>query len=319
MIGNIPLNIEKKSNSWYNIKGKLYVRGETMTDNIDQKNDAVERLVMTPELEKELSRQWDNIGICNDFVFCKIMQDEELLAELIRRILPELKFTKLYITAQKAVEIGMDIHGVRFDIFAALEDGSVVQIEMQVLDTGNLPRRIRFYSSLADTQMLEKGIVYSKLKDSYIVMICPFDQYGEGRHIYTFTNRCKQDLNLEMGDGTTKIVLNAVGTLDDVSDKLKAFLDYVAGKTVDDEYVKKLDEAVHKARANKEWRREYMTLMMRDLENQEIGLEKGRSIRDREKIEEMLKRGKEPKEIADFCNYPLELILEVQKNLLVLQ
>lgn len=37
-----------------------------------------------------------------------------------------------------------------------------------------------------------------------------------------------------------------------------------------------------------------MTLMMRDLENQEIGLEKGRSIRDKEKIEEMLKRGKEP-------------------------
>ena len=57
MIGNIPLNIEKMSNSWYDIKGKLYVRGETMTDNIDQKNDAVERLVMTPELEKELSRQ----------------------------------------------------------------------------------------------------------------------------------------------------------------------------------------------------------------------------------------------------------------------
>ena len=44
-------------------------------------------------------------------------------------------------------------------------------------------------------------------------------------------------------------------------------IDYVAGKTVDDEYVKKLDEAVRKARANKEWRREYMTLMMRDLEN----------------------------------------------------
>ena len=103
-------------------------------------------------------------------------------------------------------------------------------------------------------------------------------------------------------------------TLQRKMDELK-----VEGKTVDDEYVKKLDEAVHKARANKEWRREYMTLMMRDLENQEIGLEKGRSIRDREKIEEILKRGKEPQEIADFCNYPLELILEVQKNLLVLQ
>ena len=107
-------------------------------------------------------------------------------------------------------------------------------------------------------------------------------------------------------------------TLQRKMDELK-----VEGKTVDDEYVKKLDEAVHKARANTEGRREYMTLMMRDLENQEIGLEKGReegrSIRDKEKIEEMLKRGHEPKEIADFCNYPLELILEVQKNLLVLQ
>ena len=49
------------------------------------------------------------------------------------------------------------------------------------------------------------------------------------------------------------------------------------------------------------------------------GREEGRSIRDKEKIEEMLKRGKEPQEISDFCNYPLELILEVQKNLLVLQ
>ena len=104
---------------------------------------------------------------------------------------------------------------------------------------------------MADTQMLEKGVVYSKLKDSYVVMICPFDYYGEGRHMYTFTNICKQNPELEMGDGTTKIVLNAVGTMDDVNGKLKAFLDYVAGKSVNDEYVSKLDAAVRKARANK--------------------------------------------------------------------
>lgn len=96
---------------------------------------------------------------------------------------------------------------------------------MQVLDTGNLPKRLRFYGSLADTQMLEKGVVYSKLRDSYVIMICPFDQYGEGRHVYTFTNRCKEDPDLEMGDGTTKIVLNVAGTMDDVSGGLKSFLD----------------------------------------------------------------------------------------------
>ena len=34
----------------------------------------------------------------------------------------------------------------------------------------------------------------------------PFDFYKKGRHIYTFTNRCKEDDSIEMGDGTTKIV-----------------------------------------------------------------------------------------------------------------
>ena len=264
-------------------------------------------------VEQELIQQWETIGICNDFVFCKIMQDKSLLAELIRMILPDLKFTELDVQAQKVVEFGMDIHGVRFDVFVTLEDGSVVEIEMQVLDTGNLPKRLRFYGSLADTQMLEKGVVYSKLKDSYVIMICPFDSYEEGRHIYTFTNRCKQNPDLEMNDGTTKIVLNAAGTMDDVDGKLKAFLDYVAGKSVDDEYVRRLDEAVKKARANKEWRREYMTLMMRDLENQEMGKEK----RDREKISEMLRKGKTPQEIADFFDYPLELVQEVRDSMLV--
>lgn len=276
-------------------------------------NEENEEVRISPEVEQQVIQQWETIGISNDFVFCKIMQDEELLSELIHRILPDLRFKELQVQSQKSVEIGVDIHGVRFDIFVTLEDGSIVEIEMQVLDNGNLPKRLRFYSSMADTQMLEKGMVYSKLRDSFVIMICPFDFYGEGRHIYTFTNRCKEDHTLEMGDGTTQIVLNALGTMDDVSDKLRAFLDYVAGKTVDDEYVRKLDEAVRRARANKEWRREYMTLMMRDLENQEMGIEK----EQKDRIAIMLQDGKTPQAIAEFCKYPIELIKEVQKSMLM--
>ena len=90
-----------------------------------------------------------------------------------------------------------------------------------------------------------------------------------------WTQRCSEDLSLELGDGTTKIVLNAADTADDVSDGLKAFLDYVAGKPVHDTYVNKVDEAVTRAKMNKEWRTQYMTLMMRDLENRELGIEEG--------------------------------------------
>ena len=40
-------------------------------------------------------------------------------------------------------------------------------------------------------------------------------------------------------------------------------------------FVRKLDEAVKEAKKDREWRHEYMTLLMRDRENMEKGIEKG--------------------------------------------
>ncbi len=56
---------------------------------------------------------------------------------------------------------------------------------------------------------------------------------------------------------------------------MKAFLDYVAGKKSEDLFVKRLEEAVKAAKKNREWRHEYMTLLMRDQENIEKGIEQG--------------------------------------------
>lgn len=81
--------------------------------------------------------------------------------------------------------------------------------------------------------------------------------------------------SVSLKDGTTKIFLNAKGTMDDVSPELKAFLDYVAGKKPADPFVDELEEAVKNARKNREWRHEYMTLLMRDQENIEMGMARG--------------------------------------------
>lgn len=45
----------------------------------------------------------------------------------------------------------------------------------------------------------------------------------------------------------------------------------MAERPSEDIFVKKLKHAVEKAKENREWRREYMTLLMRDRENQKIG------------------------------------------------
>lgn len=72
-----------------------------------------------------------------------------------------------------------------------------------------------------------------------------------------------------------KIFLNADGQKDDVGSELKAFLDYVAGRESDDPFIKKVENAVRNGKKNREWRREYMMLMMRDQENIEKGREEG--------------------------------------------
>ena len=75
-----------------------------------------------------------------------------------------------------------------------------------------------------------------------------FDLFGLGRHIYTFKNFCQEDKNLSLGDDTTKVFLNATGTMDDVKGDLKAFLEYIAGEVPDNDFVQALDSAVDKAK-----------------------------------------------------------------------
>ena len=228
---------------------------------------------------------WEELGIANDFLFGKIMQDSELCKELLQRILPDLEIDHIeYPELQKSIKPDVDAKSVRLDVYVKDDKGTIYDIELQVTDTKEFPKRTRYYQSMIDLQMVDKGQPYKRLKPSYIIFICPFDIFDKGRHIYTFENICKEDKSILLGDGATKIFLNAAGKLDDISKELKAFLDYVAGRKSEDTFVRKLEDAVKKAKENREWRREYMTLLMRDQENIEKGIEQG--------IEQGIERGK---------------------------
>lgn len=245
--------------------------------------------------EKMKMIKWEEIGISDDFMFGKVMQNPRLCKKLLETILG-IEIEKIeYPELQKSIDITKEAKGVRLDVYVAGED-AVFCVEMQARDTHELPRRARYYGGLIDLNLIEKGVSYKKLNQSVVIFICPFDVFGKNRCRYTFENLCLEEKNLPLGDGTTKIFLNASGTMDDVSPELKSFLDYVAGKKNDDSFVKELDEEVRKVRESKEWRRDYMTLLMRDQENIEkgikIGLERGLEQGLEQGIEKGLEQGK---------------------------
>ena len=228
------------------------------------------------EKQTELTPIWETLGIANDFMFGKIMQDAELCKELLQRILPDLEIDHIeYPEAQKGIRPDVDAKSVRLDVYVRDGKGTVYDIEMQVADTRELPKRSRYYQSMIDLQMIDKGQHYKELKPSYIIFICPFDLFGKGRHLYTFENICKEEASVSLKDEAVRIFLNADSNQNDVSQELKAFLDYVAGKESEDDFVQRLAEAVKQARKNRKWRHEYMTLLMRDQENIEKGMKKG--------------------------------------------
>ena len=220
---------------------------------------------------------WEEIGLSNDFIFGKVMSDPELCKELLERILPGIEIDHIeYPELQKPIKEDVDARSVRLDVYVKDGKNTVYDIEIQKVNTRELPKRSRYYQGMMDLQLIDSGQPYKKLNQSYVIFICLEDVFGKNRHIYTFENICREDPGIKLRDGAIKIFLNAKGNRNDVSSELRAFLDYLGGKKSEDEYVQKLEKAVREAKRNRKWRHEYMTLLMRDQENQEIGEERGR-------------------------------------------
>lgn len=96
-------------------------------------------------------------------------------------------------------------------------------IEMQVSNSANISKRIRYYQGLIDMDKLKLGQHYSTLGDSFIIFIDLFDRFKAGKHIYTFRETCVQCSNIHFNDEATKIFLSTKVTADYVSPDLFSF------------------------------------------------------------------------------------------------
>lgn len=83
----------------------------------------------------------------------------------------------------------------------------------------------------------------------------------------------RPDVRLE--DESTKVFINPYGKAENISDDLMAFLKYLCEESETSEFTKKMSAEVKKAKKQEEWKVEYMTLLMRDQENIEKGIERG--------------------------------------------
>lgn len=222
------------------------------------------------------AKTWEELEIKDDYIFAKVMRDKEICKAVLEKLL-HIKVKDLeYVEEQKTIDISYDAKSVRLDVYVEDSD-RVFDIEMQTTTQKELAKRSRYYQGMIDLNIIEKGETYRKLKDSYVIFICTFDPFGKGRAQYSFENFCVDDKDLKLEDGTMKIFFNTKDYAKSDDEEIKAFLRYVNGEYSENPFVKKLDARVKLVKENKEWRAEYMTLLMREQEIREEAIEKGRA------------------------------------------
>ena len=230
------------------------------------------------ELDLPEEERWENLTLANDFLFGKIFQDPDLCLKLVKIILPELNIERVtFPVLQKSIRETFETRGVRFDVYLRDNEDRIINVEMQPVNRDNLMKRTRAYHSLIDLDTMDRESVknYSDMPEVIVIFICGFDLFKLGRHMYTFRNYCVQERDLMLNDGTETIFLNTKGNADDISPKLKSFLDLVNGKSSNDDFVNELERRLEYAKQNRKWRQMYMLGKFERQANIDEGIEIG--------------------------------------------
>lgn len=210
--------------------------------------------------------------ITHDFMFCSVMENEELCKEFLQRVLGVKIADIKCVGNQKSIKLRKWSKGVRLDVYVRDVKGNTYDIEMQTVKMRNLAKRSRYYHSQMDNYTLRNGEDYDKLGKNIVIFICTFDPFDEGRSVYTFNKFCRENKDIELEDEATTIFLNINGNREGLDSNLSNVLEYLKTGKSSDEYTFELRNKVLSLNRDKEWRNTNMTLgfIMKELKKEAI-------------------------------------------------
>ena len=184
-----------------------------------------------------------------------------------------------FLTSQYEIEIDPESKTIAMDVYLR-DEKKIINVELQNGHRLELPKRSRYYQAAADIDNTSPGELYSEMKDNYVIFICTFDPFLQGKAFYKFENIClNEDKPLRLNDGTYKIFLNtAADDLTLLDPELKLFYDYIRRGTADSTLTEKINSSITELKEDRETRRKYMTYTTRIAEAKSEAREEGISI-----------------------------------------
>ena len=291
------------------------------------------------------AQKWERLTLADNFIFCKVLEDNPEVCKHLIEILLNLKIDRIEKpAAEKSLKTDFISHGIRFDVYVKDGNGRSFDIEIQTTHSTSLAKRARYYQGLMDVDNVQHGAGYDVLNESYVVFLCMGDAFGKGFPVYTFRYRADEDNDFLMDDGTVNVFFNAKKYDTMKSEELRAFFKYLCGKEPSSGFTDRLSALVERVKTNAQWRHRFMTWeqemaiqsnekakeiakklaqdMAQDMAQeiaQDMAQEIAQDMTNQKVIETAQKMLKEkigtPEQISIVTSIPLEKILELKKKL----
>ena len=270
--------------------------------------------------EAELQKKWESLTFTDDFIFSRVMHDEEICRQVVELILG-VRIGKIrYLSAQDEHKADPDSMRIIMDVFLR-DENRIINVEVQTGHKKELPKRSRYYQSVADVSTTPTGAKYRDLPENILIFICTFDPFNRNFPRYTFQYSCDEDPQLKLKDGSLRIFLNTKATeLSALDQKLQAFYHYLQDGVVDSDLAQVISSKITTLKNNSLERRHYMTLALKMAdarydgydegyeEGISIGLERGAYQNKLETAKSFLAEGLPPEIIARCTNLPLDVV-----------
>jgi predicted transposase/invertase (TIGR01784 family) len=166
------------------------------------------------------------------------------------------------------------------DVFLR-DENRIINVEVQTGHKKELPKRSRYYQSVADVSTTSTGTKYRDLPENILIFICTFDPFNRNYPRYTFEYTCKEAKHrLKLKDGSLRIFLNTKATeLSALDQKLQAFYHYLQDGIAESSLTQEISSKITTLKNNSIERRFFMTLALKmaDIEYDayENGFDKG--------------------------------------------
>ena len=272
-------------------------------------------------------KKFEELTFADHYMFEKVLnENQDVCKELLERLL-KIKIDHIeYPEIEKTISPYYETKSVRLDVYVKDSD-KVFDIELQNALDDDLPLRTRFYQSMIDTDNLLKGQDYSELPTNFVIFICKYDPIGKNLPIYTFENRCLENLEISLNDKCIKKIYNANAYNQEKDLAISAFLEYVCNQKAVDDFTSKITSIVERIKTQEVNRKEYNSMNLHDRDNFRRGKKEGIT----EGIQQGISQGEYKKaietaknmllaslgsleQIAQITNLPLETVKDLAKK-----